>query len=112
MVSLLVEYLLRMKKMTKQNFAEKLGVSCSQVTKLLSGKENLSLKTISRMEEVLEMDLINIPNIENSRLTKINVEESLCENTTKLSYGKPTSTCRTVPMTPVWTQSSKVKIAN
>lgn len=52
---------------SKQEFAKMLGVTPAQVTKLLSGKENLGLKTISKIENVLQMDFVAIPNYENMK---------------------------------------------
>ena len=49
---------------TLDKIAKMLDVTPAQVTKLLSGKENLGLKTISKIESVLQMDLVSIPNYE------------------------------------------------
>jgi len=44
----------------KKQFAEMLGKSPSEVSKWLSGLHNLTLKSITKMEEVLDINLINI----------------------------------------------------
>ncbi|UNY99865.1 helix-turn-helix domain-containing protein [Zhouia spongiae] len=44
----------------KKKFAEMLGKSPSEVSKWLSGLHNLTLKSITKMEEVLDINLINI----------------------------------------------------
>lgn len=44
----------------KKRFAEMLGKSPSEVSKWLSGLHNLTLKSITKMEEVLDINLINI----------------------------------------------------
>jgi transcriptional regulator with XRE-family HTH domain len=44
----------------KKQFAEMLGKSPSEVSKWLTGLHNLTLKSITKMEEVLDINLINI----------------------------------------------------
>lgn len=44
----------------KKEFAAMLGKSPSEVSKWLSGLHNLTLKSITKMEEVLNINLINI----------------------------------------------------
>lgn len=60
MLSLAVERILRERGMSKKDFAAAMGVSPAQVTKILSGKENLCLKTIAHIEDVLEVNLDNV----------------------------------------------------
>ena len=62
LIALDIHMYLRKNNISKQEFAKMLGVTPAQVTKLLSGKENLGLKTISKIESVLEMGLVEIPN--------------------------------------------------
>lgn len=50
--------------MTQSQLAEKLGISPAMVTKLLSGKENLSLKTICGIERVIQFELLKVPSYE------------------------------------------------
>lgn len=57
---------LRKRNMTQSRFAELMGVTPAQVTKILSGRENLGLKTICRIEDALGCELISISG-ENSR---------------------------------------------
>lgn len=64
LIALDIHAYLRKNNISKQEFARLLEVSPAQVTKLLSGKENLGLKTISKIESVLQMDLVAIPNYE------------------------------------------------
>lgn len=64
LIALDIHTYLRKNNISKQEFAKMLGVTPAQVTKLLSGKENLGLKTISKIESVLKMDLVAIPNYE------------------------------------------------
>ncbi|MEI9918555.1 MAG: helix-turn-helix transcriptional regulator [Bacteroidota bacterium] len=52
------------KKMTQSDLADKLGVSRQQVNKIVNGHENLTLQTISKIEEVLGVKLIEVLDIE------------------------------------------------
>lgn len=45
-------------KMSQKQLAEKLNCSPQYVSKLLKGSENLTLETISRLEETLKLDLV------------------------------------------------------
>ena len=44
--------------MTQTILAEKMGCSQQYISKVLKGKENLSLETISKIESALEIDLV------------------------------------------------------
>ena len=47
--------------MTQKALAEKLEVSPQYINKILKGQENLSLATIAKLSEVLNMELISFP---------------------------------------------------
>lgn len=47
----------------RADLAEQLGVSRQQVSKITSGKENLTLKTITRLERVLDMRILVKPDV-------------------------------------------------
>lgn len=51
---------LKERNIKKTEFASMLGKSPSEVTKWLSGLHNLTLKSITKMEEALGINLINI----------------------------------------------------
>ena len=51
---------LKERNIKKTEFATMLGKSPSEVTKWLSGLHNLTLKSITKMEEALGINLINI----------------------------------------------------
>lgn len=51
---------IRAKGMTQKELAEKLNVSPQQVNKWVKGKENFTLETISKIENVLDIQLIKI----------------------------------------------------
>jgi predicted transcriptional regulator len=64
LIALEIHRYLRLNGMTQSQLAEKLGISPAMVTKLLSGKENLSLKTICGIERVIQFELLKVPSYE------------------------------------------------
>ena len=52
--------ILKEKGMSQKELAEKMNVSAQQVSKILKGSENLTLETISKLEQALEVQLVNI----------------------------------------------------
>lgn len=52
---------LRTQSLSQKDLAIRLNVSAQQVNKWLKGQENLSLSTISKMEEALDIILVEIP---------------------------------------------------
>lgn len=50
---------LRLKNMTQAGLAEKLGVTPAMVSRYLSGKHNLELKTIFKIEKALGINIIS-----------------------------------------------------
>lgn len=57
--ALLLRNILRTEKMTQTELAARMGVSCVQITKLLSGKENIGLQTIAKVEKALGRSLVS-----------------------------------------------------
>lgn len=58
--ALSVRHILRTEKITQRELANKMGVSPSQITKILSGKENLSLQTIVKVEKAIGRSILKI----------------------------------------------------
>ncbi len=56
--ALLLRHILRTEKMTQTELAARMGVSCVQVTKILSGKENIGLRTIAKVEKALGRSIV------------------------------------------------------
>ena len=48
-------------EMIQKSLAEKVGVSPQYINKVLKGQENLSLQTIAKLSEALNMELITFP---------------------------------------------------
>lgn len=70
LIALEIHRYLRLNGMTQSQLAEKLGISPAMVTKLLSGKENLSLKTICGIERVIQFELLRIPSYEKGSIAE------------------------------------------
>lgn len=104
MLSLAVEQLLRDKGMSKQVFAEKLGVTPPQVTKLLSGKENLGLKTIARIEEVLGEEIVSVPLVRRQCFVTLEISAGMGENIAALPYGQPSLAYENTNVHTSWAQ--------
>ncbi len=62
--------------MTQKKLAEEMGVSPQYINKVLKGKENLTLETISKIETVLGITLIEVPSFETSQIFVINLSDS------------------------------------
>lgn len=62
--------------MTQKKIAEEMGVSPQYINKVLRGKENLTLETISKIESVLGITLIEIPSYETSQVFSFNFTDS------------------------------------
>lgn len=56
-----INEILEKKSMSRKEFAKELGKAGPQISKWLNGEHNLTLRTISEMEAVLEEDLLVIP---------------------------------------------------
>lgn len=58
-IALAVHYYLRTEHITQQALAERMGVSPAYVAKVMKGQENLTLETISKIQEALGEKLIS-----------------------------------------------------
>lgn len=80
LIALEIHRYLRLNGMTQSQLAEKLGISPAMVTKLLSGKENLSLKTICGIERVIQFELLKIPSYEKGAFIKLDLSKRPDDN--------------------------------
>ncbi len=62
--------------MTQKKLAMEMNVSPQYINKVLKGNENFTLETISKIESVLGITLIEIPSFETSQVFSINSSES------------------------------------
>jgi transcriptional regulator with XRE-family HTH domain len=91
---------LREKNISQNTLAEKLNVSPQYVNKILKGNENLTLETITKIEEILNIQLINIITVHCQ--TEVIVPQYL------KVYSKQTKPKRVVPAK----KAAKVKTLN
>jgi O-acetyl-ADP-ribose deacetylase (regulator of RNase III)/DNA-binding Xre family transcriptional regulator len=52
---------MKSQNLSRQELAERSGISTAQMTVILKGQENLTLETISRLEISLQIGIINVP---------------------------------------------------
>lgn len=96
LIALEIRRYLRLKGMTQSQLAEKLGISPAMVTKLLSGKENMSIKTICGIERVLQFELLKVPSYEESIYVKCDLPQMSKE---KLDFEDGNQTfCKVIKM--------------
>jgi transcriptional regulator with XRE-family HTH domain len=55
-----VSHILKEKNINRSTFAEMLGKKPSEITKWLSGTHNLTMKSVGKMEAVLDVDLLQV----------------------------------------------------
>lgn len=55
---------LRKKSLCQKELAERMGVTPQYINKVVKGRENLSLETISKIEKALEISLVEVPEYE------------------------------------------------
>jgi DNA-binding XRE family transcriptional regulator len=72
LIAIVILNVLRERKITQVEFAKSLGVSPQYVNKILKGQENLTLETIVKIEQILNISLITIETGKksNSRITE------------------------------------------
>ncbi|MFH1321486.1 MAG: helix-turn-helix transcriptional regulator [Bacteroidota bacterium] len=79
-IAYLIDEFLLKKGWQKQEFAEKLGKNPSEISKWLSGNHNFTISTISKLEEIMNVeivkvisdDIIRIPNRLEAKIIDIN----------------------------------------
>jgi transcriptional regulator with XRE-family HTH domain len=63
---------LKLKGLKQKDLANLMGKSEAELSKLLSGTHNYTLRTLSKMEAFLETDIINIPFLQNNYMNYAN----------------------------------------
>lgn len=61
-IAIRINRILRESKLSQKGLASKMSVTPQQINKILKGKENLTLETISKLEIALGTDLISVLN--------------------------------------------------
>lgn len=96
-IALNVLTILDHKKMTQVELAQKMNVSAQQVSKLLKGKSNLTLETINKLEEALNVTLIEVCQIDYQREQR-NAEFVMSNLTDRTMKVKIKSSKKTAPL--------------
>ena len=60
--------------MTQKKLAEEMSVSPQYINKVLKGQENLTLETISKIESVLGITLIEVPSFEVAQVSSVRMQ--------------------------------------
>lgn len=67
-IAIKINVFLKENRIKQKELAELLGVSPQQVSKIIKGKENLTLETISKIENVLKIQLLDISKLKTNDL--------------------------------------------
>lgn len=62
--------------MTQKKLAKQMDVSAQYINKVVKGRENLSLHTITKIENVLGITLIKVPETYSSTTSMVNIKSS------------------------------------
>lgn len=60
-IALAIRYHLRNDGMSQKDMADKMGVSAAYIARLLKGEENLTLETISALQDAIGHELVSVP---------------------------------------------------
>lgn len=85
-IALKINRALRDKKMTQKDLADKLNVSAQQINKILKGRENLTLETISRLESALDLELISILRTDDVIIKKSHFKSQIVHKTAEMEF--------------------------
>lgn len=83
-IALRVLGVLKERGMQQKELAKQLGVSPQQVSKIVKGKENLTLETISKLEAVLGISLFELPKSQPKETKKVDSSHAFNELYKKL----------------------------
>ncbi|SDY06513.1 Helix-turn-helix [Lutibacter oricola] len=89
-IAIKINIFLKENKIKQKDLAELLGVSPQQVSKIIKGKENLTLETISKIENVLKIQLLEVSK---QRSNNLNIQKDF-------GYKKPSFKQNEYKMTP------------
>jgi transcriptional regulator with XRE-family HTH domain len=92
-----IEFLIKQNGLTQRKFAELLGKEESEISKWLCGTHNFTLKTLSKIEDILNSSVIDVPanmefiTVSNGNNTfNFNSKDSSCININELEKSKKT----------------------
>lgn len=76
LIALKILRYLRKHKISQKSLAEQMGCSPQNINKILKGRENLTLETICKLQDILEIELIQISeNFEKIDIDSFNYEK-------------------------------------
>lgn len=84
-IAIKVNSAIKKQSISQRQLAKKLNVSAQYVNKILKGSENLSLETISKLENALGIQLIEVVGYSSSVYSKASIKFVTTESTTKIS---------------------------
>lgn len=91
-IAIKLNFFLRDNKLKQKDLAELLNVSPQQVSKIIKGRENLTLETISKIENVLKIELLKIDKSLKKEASfqsyTINYTQSKLNNNDKYQFSK------------------------
>lgn len=99
--------ILDMKGWSQQDFAKKMGKSESEISKWLSGRHNLTIKTIAKMEALLGEDVLVTPKRYGRRI--FSVDEASFKSTSFSATVKKTRERSTVQAIKVMARVTRLK---
>lgn len=76
-IALLILRQLKSKGISQTQFAKMLNVSPQQVSKFVKGQENLTLETISKIEEALNIDILIIDHMDISEVREPSIRHDI-----------------------------------
>ncbi|WP_423130155.1 helix-turn-helix domain-containing protein [Gaoshiqia sp. Z1-71] len=76
--------------MTQKVLAEKMGVTPQYINKVVKGKENLTLETISKIEEVLGIQLVEVSGVVSAKVKNVEPasDDRVCSRNAQVSMKK------------------------
>ena len=108
--ALLLRHILRTENLTQTELANRMGVSCAQITKILSGKENIGLQTIAKVEKALGRSLVTFRNHAEGSVFTSAQRTYTSVYTFQVYYPQNTSRVSSIPRMDTYTLLSDSKI--
>lgn len=82
-IAISIRYALRKKEMTQADLATLLGTTSQNIAKMLSGKQNFTIQSVCRIEQLLGINLIDATSLKNvvpNNEDVISYTISVCDN--------------------------------
>lgn len=92
-----IKHLLRTRKMTQRALAERLGKKEAEVSRMLSGTHNFTLRTIIRLEQALEAKLFTTPHEVQTNAAAVMLHGAVTSEESIVADWKPIGTATMFP---------------